>query len=87
MLKKFQPSIGFNTEAGETARSYTSIVANSKITDIACYRGQPGEEQAKPPEQYGRNFRAERPIFGVLNGGPPVCKRLPRDKPTSQFMH
>jgi predicted 3-demethylubiquinone-9 3-methyltransferase (glyoxalase superfamily) len=66
-MKKITPCLWFDTEGEEAARFYTSVFANSKITDVAYY-GSAG------PRAEGTvmtvNFELDGQPFLALNGGP-----------------
>jgi hypothetical protein len=71
----------FDAGTEEVDRIYRSIVPNSQVTNIVCYRGRPGMQKAKRPQQYGSDFRAERADLSTLpTAGPPDCRRLPVDR-------
>ena len=66
-MPRITPFLWFDTQAGEAARYYTSIVKNSKIKKVAYY-GEPG------PGPKGTVstvlFELDGQEFAALNGGP-----------------
>ena len=66
-MQKIVPNLWFDTEAEEAASFYTSVFANSKITNISHY-GDAGPRPAGTVLTV--DFELDGQLFTALNGGP-----------------
>lgn len=65
------PCLWFDTEAEEAARYYTSIIRNSKITDISHYSDAGSDVHGKKAGSVLMvSFELDGRPFTALNGGP-----------------
>ncbi|WP_118178525.1 VOC family protein [Paraburkholderia phosphatilytica] len=66
-MRKISPFLWFDNRAEEAANFYTSVFANSRITDMTRYgEGSPGT----PGRVMSVTFELEGEEFMALNGGP-----------------
>jgi predicted 3-demethylubiquinone-9 3-methyltransferase (glyoxalase superfamily) len=66
MQKKITPWLWFDTRAEEAAQFYTSVFANSRITDTSRY----SDASPRPGEVMTVSFELDGEQFVALNGGP-----------------
>jgi predicted 3-demethylubiquinone-9 3-methyltransferase (glyoxalase superfamily) len=71
ITQKLTPCLWFDTQAEEAANFYTSVFANSRITQISRY-GKAGQDvHGRPPGSVMMVvFELEGQTFTALNGGP-----------------
>ena len=70
-VQKITPFLGFNNNAEEAAKFYTSIFKNSKITDTTHYGKSAADASGRPKGTVmSVTFELEGQLFMALNGGP-----------------
>jgi predicted 3-demethylubiquinone-9 3-methyltransferase (glyoxalase superfamily) len=71
LLDKITPCLWFDTQAEEAAKFYTSVFANSRITNITRFVGAGQEIHGRPEGSVMTvSFELDGQPFTALNGGP-----------------
>ena len=69
--QKITPCLWFDSEAEDAAKFYTSIFANSRISQISRYSEAGRDKHRKPPGSVMLvEFELDGQTFTALNGGP-----------------